>query len=163
AAGGEVATARAKYHCPACGAEANWYPAKQALICPFCGTESPAKLETLSGDTAIVEHDLVEALRTIPDSARGWRAEKTSVKCQSCQAISVLDPDKVGSRCAFCGSAQLVPYTQVKDAFSPESLLPMKLSESQARDAIRGWYKRQWLAPNALNARAMTDTVKGIY
>ena len=37
-----VASARQKFHCPACGAEANWNPAKQALICPFCGTESPA-------------------------------------------------------------------------------------------------------------------------
>jgi DNA-directed RNA polymerase subunit RPC12/RpoP len=163
ATGGDVATARAKYHCPACGAEANWDPAKQALVCPFCGTTSPATLETLSGSTVIVEHDLVEALRNIPDSARGWQVEKTSVRCQSCQAISVLDPDKVGGRCAFCGSAQLVPYTQVKEAFSPESLLPLKVSEAQARDAIRGWYKRQWLAPSALNRRALTDTVKGVY
>ena len=56
-----------------------------------------------------------------------------------------------------------MPYAEVKDAFRPESLLPLKISESQARDLIRAWYQRQWLAPNALNARALTDTVKGIY
>ena len=39
----------------------------------------------------------------------------------------------------------------------------MKISEPQARDLIRAWYKRQWLAPNALNAKALTDTVKGVY
>jgi len=38
ASGEAVATARDKYHCPACGAEAQWNPAKQALICGFCGT-----------------------------------------------------------------------------------------------------------------------------
>ena len=152
-----------KFHCPACGAEAHWNPAKQALICPFCGTESPATLQTRGADTVIVEHDLVAALRDIPDAARGWQAEKTSVRCQSCQAISVFDADKVGRRCDFCGSAQLVPYEQVKDAFRPESLLPLKISESQARDSIRAWYGRQWLAPNKLNAKALTDTVKGIY
>ena len=32
--------------------------------------------------------------RRIPDDARGWQAEKTSVRCQSCQAISVFDPDE---------------------------------------------------------------------
>jgi Zn finger protein HypA/HybF involved in hydrogenase expression len=158
-----AATARQKYECPACGAEAVWTPSKQALVCPFCGTESPASLQTRDAGTVIVEHDLVLALRNIPDSRRGWRADKVSVRCQSCQAISVLDPTRVGQRCEFCGSAQLVPYEQVKDAFSPESLLPFAISESQARDLIRGWYRRQWLAPNALNRRALTDTVRGVY
>jgi Zn finger protein HypA/HybF involved in hydrogenase expression len=158
-----VVTAQAKFHCPACGGEAQWNPTKQRLICPFCGTESPVKLETRQTDTLIVEHDLVAALRNIPDEARGWQAQKTTVQCQSCRAISVFDPSKIGQRCEFCGSTALVPYSEVKDAFRPESLLPLKISESQARDLIRGWYKRQWLAPNKLNAWALTDTVKGVY
>ena len=160
---GASATARDKFACPACGAEAHWTPAKQALVCPFCGTESPATLQTRGADTVVVEHDLVAALREIPDSKRGWQTEKVSVRCRSCQAISVFDPKHVGQRCEFCGSAELVPYEQVKDAFRPESLLPFKISESQARDLIRSWYQRQWLAPNALNKRALTDTVRGVY
>ena len=158
-----VATAREKYHCPSCGGEANWNPSKQALVCPFCGTESPVTLEKRGAETVIVEHDLAAALSNIPDEARGWQAPKTTVRCQNCQAISVFNPDKVGSRCEFCGAAQLVPYGEVKDAFRPESLLPLTISESQARDLIRAWYKRQWLAPNALNARALTDTVHAVY
>jgi Zn finger protein HypA/HybF involved in hydrogenase expression len=158
-----IASARQKFHCPACGAEATWNPAKQALICPFCGTESPVTLETRGADTLIVEHDLVAALRGIPDSSRGWQAVKTSVRCQSCQAISVFDADEIGRRCDFCGSTALVPYEQVKDSFRPESLLPLKISETQARELIRAWYKRQWLAPNAFGGKAITDTVKGIY
>lgn len=157
------ATAREKDHCPACGGEAVWTPAKQALVCPFCGTVSPAKLEQRGADTVIVEHDLVATLRSIPDSERGWQAQKISVQCQSCRAISVFDPDKVARRCDFCGSTALVPYEQTKDVFRPESLLPFKISEPQARDAIRTWYGRQWLAPNRFRLKAITDTVKGIY
>jgi Zn finger protein HypA/HybF involved in hydrogenase expression len=157
------ATAREKFHCPACGAEANWNPARQALICPYCGVESPATLQVRGADTVIIEHDLAVALRAIPDSARGWQATKTSVRCQSCQAISVFDPSAVGGRCEFCGSTALVPYDQVKDSFRPESLLPLKVSESQARDLIRAWYGRQWLAPNRFKGQSLTDTVKGIY
>ena len=52
----------------------------------------PRRSRCAARDTVIVEHDLVAALRAIPDSARGWQAEKTSVRCQSCQAISVFDP-----------------------------------------------------------------------
>lgn len=159
----QVASARQKFNCPACGAEANWNPAKQALICPFCGTESPAELKTVGADTVIVEHDLAEAIRGIPDSARGWQTARMSVRCQSCQAISVFDPQQIGKRCEFCGSTALVPYEEVKEPFRPESLLPLKIPESQARDLIRSWYGRQWLAPNRFRLQAITDTVKGIY
>ena len=153
--------AQQKFACPACGAEAIWNPAKQALVCPFCGTTSPAKLDV--DGSGIIEHDLVTALRGITDDKRGWQTEKRYVKCQSCQAISVLDPQRQAQRCEFCGSAQLVAYEQTKDAFRPESVLPFKISEDKARDGIRAWYGKLWLAPNALKRRAMTDTVRGVY
>ncbi|MGP8200897.1 MAG: zinc ribbon domain-containing protein [Limisphaerales bacterium] len=158
------ATAQKKFSCPSCGGESQWNPAKKALICPFCGTVSPAQAElTASGHEIIVEHDLVAALRGIPDSQRGWQAAKTSVKCQSCQAISVFDAARIGQRCDFCGSTALVPYEEVKEAFRPESVLPMKISDDQARDTIRQWYGSRWFAPNQLKRIAHTDTAKGLY
>jgi ribosomal protein S27E len=158
------AVAQKKFSCPACGGEAQWNPAKKAIVCPFCGTVSPAQAElTSAGEEVIVEHDLVAALRGIPDSQRGWQTEKISVKCQSCQAISVFDPGRIGQRCDFCGSTALVPYEETKDAFRPESLLPIKLSETQVRDSIRRWYGSRWFAPNQLKRAALTDTVKGLY
>lgn len=153
--------AQQKFACPSCGAEATWNPVKHALVCGFCGTVSPATLDADQGK--VVEHDLVAALRGVPDEARGWQAEKVYVKCQSCQAISVFDPKHVAQRCDFCGSAQLLPYEQTKASFRPESLLPFRIAEDQARDAVRAWYGRVWFAPNALKQRALTDTMKGIY
>ncbi len=155
----EVA-AREKFACPACGGEAVWNPAKGKLVCPFCGTESPARM---ASDSAIIEHDLVTALRAIPDVARGWQIEARQVRCQSCNAISVFDPTRQAQTCPFCGSAQLVPYEETKAAFRPESVLPFRRSEVQARDGIRAWYGRLWLAPSALKRRALTDTVRGVY
>jgi hypothetical protein len=158
------ATAQQKFSCPACGGEAKWDPSKKALVCAFCGTTSPAQVQlTAAGDQVIVEHDLVQALRAIPDDQRGWQAKKISVKCQSCQAISVFDPARVGQRCDFCGSTALVPYEEIKEAFRPESLLPMKVSENQVRDSIHRWYRTRWFAPNRLKRAALTDTVKGLY
>src|SRR2546423_6833247 len=158
------AVARNNFSCTACGAEADWNPAKQALICPYCGTTSPAQVElTATGEEVIKEHDLVSALRSIPDDRRGWQAKKTSVRCQQCNAISVFDPERVGQRCDFCGSSALVPYEEIKEAFRPESLLPMKLAEPQVRDSIHQWYRTRWFAPNKLKTRALTDTVRGLY
>ena len=70
------ALAQKKFSCPACGGESQWNPAKKALVCPFCGTVAPAQTElTANGEKVIVEHDLVEALRAIPDNQRGWQAK----------------------------------------------------------------------------------------
>jgi DNA-directed RNA polymerase subunit RPC12/RpoP len=158
------ATARQKFSCPACGAEAQWNPGKQALVCPYCGVTSPAPVElSATGEQLIKENDLAAALRSIPDDQRGWQAQKTSVKCQSCQAISVFDPARVGQRCDFCGSSALVPYEEIKEAFRPESVLPMQLSEAQVRETIRRWYGGHFWAPGKLKNKAMTDQVHGLY
>lgn len=156
------AVARQKFTCSACGAEAIWNPAKQALVCPYCGITSPLQSAPVEG-TPIQEHDLAETLRNLPDEMRGWKAQKISVRCQSCQAISVFDPDKVAQRCEFCGSAQIVPYEQVKPPIRPESLLPFKIDQARVRESIRQWYRTRWFAPNRLKTAALTDTLHGAY
>jgi hypothetical protein len=148
-----------RFACPACGGEANWNPGKQKLVCPFCGTESPAPATA----GPIVEHDLAQALRSMADQPTGWQLEKRSVRCQSCRAVSVLDPKRQAGNCEFCGSAQLVPYEESHPAFRPESVLPFKVTLTEARDRIRRWYGKRWLAPGKLKRKALTDTVHGAY
>ena len=156
--------AREKFICPACGGEAVWDPRKQKLVCPFCGTESAVTLPAAGGP--IAEHDLADALRAMlqpaaatPEPANAAR----QVRCQSCNAISLLDPSLQAQNCQFCGSAQLVPYDETRAMIRPESVLPFSVAEDNARDRIRAWYGKLWLAPGALKRRALTDTVKGIY
>ncbi len=155
------ATARARFPCASCGGEAVWNPGRRALICAHCGTEAPS--ESPGPANPIVEHDLVAALRAIPDSSRGWRTSRTQVRCQSCTAISVFDPEKIGQRCDFCGASALLPYEDVKEAFTPESLLPLSIPEGKVRDLVRAWYRSRWFAPSSLGTRAMTDTVRAVY
>lgn len=155
------AIAQEKFECPGCGADAHWNPAKTSLVCPFCGTESPAKLNQNSGQ--VEENDLVATLRSIPKDQRGWKAERVSVLCQSCKAISVFAPERVAQRCDFCGSAQIVPQSEIRAPIRPECVLPFVVSESQVRDEIRRWYGSRWFAPNKLKSGALTDTVHGVY
>lgn len=154
-------TALQKHACPACGAQAEWNPSKQALICPFCGTEAPAEVDASTGE--IQEIDLVRTLREIPDELRGWHTEKRSVRCRSCQAISVFDADRVAQRCDFCGSPELVDYEEIKAPIRPQSLLPFKVPETQIRESIRRWLAGRWFAPGKLRSRALVDTVHGVY
>ena len=149
-----------KHPCPACGAQAEWNPGKQKLVCPFCGTESPYKV-TAAGE--IEELDLVRALREMPEDQRGWQTERRTVQCRSCKAVTVFDPQHVGKRCDFCGSPEIVDYEEIKSPIRPQSLLPFKVAEPLVREQIRTWYKSKWLAPGKLKSHALVDTVKGIY
>ena len=154
--------AQKKYSCPMCGGEARWDPARQALVCAYCGSVTPAKgVDAATG--AAQEHDLAAALRAVPDEERGWETETHSVRCQSCQAITVFPAGQAAGRCAFCGSTALVDYQALRAPIRPESLLAFKVSESQAREAVRGWYGSRWFAPNRLKHAALTDTVRGVY
>ena len=162
--GGRPADARRKFSCPACGAEATWDPARQEIVCGYCGARSPANEDLPeAGPSAIAEHDLLTALRSLPADRRGWEGTRTEVRCQHCNAISVFEAERIGQRCDFCGSSSLVPYEEVQEVFRPESLLPLKIGESEVREAMRRWYASRWFAPNALARRALTDTVHALY
>jgi len=150
-----------KYLCPACGAQAVWTPSKKALICPYCSTESAAELQ---GDGTLVgESDLAEALRALPDEKRGWAAERKTVKCQSCQAISVFDEKRVAQACDFCGSPALMNMDDVQSPIRPGSQLPFQVSESTVRETIRQWYGSHFWARSDVGDKALTDTLHGIY
>jgi hypothetical protein len=150
-----------KHSCPACGAQAEWHAGRQKLICPFCGTESPAVIDRRTGQA--VELDLAAALRDLPDSERGWQAARRSVQCQSCRAVMVFEPERVGQNCEFCGSPALVDYQEIRAPIRPLSLLPFKVDLHEARNALRRWWGRQWFAPNRLRRSALIDMVKGVY
>lgn len=158
-------TALGKRACPECGGEMEWNAGKQALACPFCGFVP--KDQPVRGDAdgqLILEHPLEQALASVGDERRGYGGgQKVQVRCQSCRAISVFEPGTVAKKCPFCGSPAVVPYEETRDAITPESLLPVKLSEPQVRDVLKGWYASRWFAPNRLRSAALTDTLHAIY
>jgi len=150
-----------KHECPACGAQAEWNPATQKLACRFCGTESPYRVDRETGK--VQELDLVTALRNLPADERGWLTEKRSVQCQSCRAVMVFEPERVGQNCEFCGSPALVDYTEVKAPIRPQGVLPFKIDATRVRDDIRRWWRSKWLAPGRLARTALVDTLRSIY
>ena len=158
----EVSALR-KHPCPECGGDAEWSAARKALACPYCGTILPW---TDGGDplgATISEQDLEAALASMGSENRGLRTEKKSVKCESCQAISIFDPDRAAQRCDFCGSPAIVPVDDLTDLITPESLLPAVIAATQVRDQLRAWYGSRWWAPTKLKRAALTDQLHGIY
>ena len=111
----------------------------------------------------VVEIDLVAALRDLPAEQRGWQTERRSVQCQSCKAVMVYDPARVGQNCEFCGSPALVAYDEIKAPIRPQGVLPFRVDAGKIRDSIRAWWKSKWFAPNALSRSALVDTLRSVY
>lgn len=152
-----------KHPCPECGGDLQWNAAKQALVCPYCGTVVPwSPAQAAAAGASVVEQDLLAALKN-PASGRGWGEARREVQCQSCHAISVFVDGKVAKRCDFCGSPSIIDHASSKDAITPQSLLPFKISDGQIRERIRAWYGSRWFAPNRLKSAALTDTLHGVY
>src|SRR4029453_1672725 len=147
--------------CPACGGDARWEPSRQALVCPFCSTVSPAKLG--AGGTLGGGSGLGTGMRDLTPEQRGWQAAKQSVRCQNCNAISVLEPQRVAQRCDFCGSPSIVPIESQQAPIRPAGLPPFPVPGGEVREQMRQWYSSRWFAPNKLKSRALTDTVHGVY
>jgi hypothetical protein len=111
----------------------------------------------------VVELDLVTALRELPDEGRGWQVERRSVECQSCRAVMVFDPTRVGQNCEFCGAPALVDYKEIKSPIRPTGLLPFRIDAGRVRDDIRRWWRSKWLAPGKLARTSLVDTIRSLY
>ncbi len=152
-----------KQACPECGGDLRWNAVRQALVCPYCGTVAPWAPGVAGESRASAELDLAHALATTSDDARGYGDGRREVQCQSCRAISVFVDGRVADRCEFCGSPAIVPHESLRDAVTPQSVLPFRVSDGQVRESIRRWYGSRWFAPNRLKKAALTDTLRGVY
>jgi len=65
--------------------------------------------------------------------ARGWQAEKIQVQCQSCHAISVFDPGRIGQRCDLLTcSGSIAGIGVVVDSWAGNPPPPTKSSSTPA-------------------------------
>lgn len=84
-----------KHPCPECGGDLQWNAAKQSLACPYCGTVVPlAQAAPGAGDgsAAVVEHDLLEALRRMQEPAGGPPPLPASASSPASDGASSQDP-----------------------------------------------------------------------
>ncbi|WP_193212288.1 zinc ribbon domain-containing protein [Luteolibacter marinus] len=151
-----------RHVCPECGGKAEWDPGKAQLVCPYCGTEFP-RLGPPPLAGAVVEHDLDEALHRLGEAGRTVDTSTRRVQCNHCHAVLVRSAETVAQHCDFCGSPELLDYTEIKSPISPESLLPAVVSKEQAYHALKKFLAERWFAPNDLKRRNLIDRIHRVY
>lgn len=149
-----------RFPCEQCGADFRYDPAKQALVCDFCGHERPIE-GTGRPVAALRELDLDAALQGLLPLQD---MEETRVsRCPNCGAEVEFDPAAHAAECPFCATP-VVTDTGTNRHIKPRGVLPFVLNEAAARAAMTDWLGRLWFAPNGLQAYARKGRrMEGIY
>src|SRR3954449_6214283 len=142
------------FHCSQCGARLEYAPGTTSLKCPYCGhTQAVAAIDTL------IEEHSYDAWAAVPPKP-GRPAGSYRMVCHRCGAQT--DSDNLSDTCPFCG-APIVAETAGGDQIAPEAVVPFGIDPRAAQDAVRGWVRSRWFAPNKLKKVGATEQLHGTY
>ena len=144
------------FKCPACGGTAVFDPETQKLKCEYCQTEYAIDVP----EGTITEKDFF----SVDESEdQDWGGQTRVVKCQNCGGETILEANELSTRCAFCGSPQVVDTDELP-GIKPESVIPFKADKKKAKVFFRAWISKRFWAPRALKKDYQMDkTFKGVY
>jgi DNA-directed RNA polymerase subunit RPC12/RpoP len=142
------------YPCQGCGARVEYAPGTTVLRCPYCGYE-----QQIAGvDRTVEEHSYADwaATPTKPRAQLGAHL----VQCRTCGAQ--VTSDDLSTSCPFCGSPVVVEVS-ADPQIAPEAVVPFAVDDRGARDAVAGWVRSRWFAPNRLKKAGTSEVMKGTY
>jgi len=146
------------FPCPSCGADLRFDPGSANMICAHCGAE--AEVPHVDDDAAQLENSYHFYLGK--DTGAMAEEEASSIDCNGCGASIEFHPDEHSRICPFCDGA-IVGDVRMQRRIVPQGVLPFKLMEKEAQEAMRKWLKSRWFAPNDIAEEAKSDHFHGIY
>jgi ribosomal protein S27E len=148
-----------RYQCPGCSADLIFEPRDGCLSCPYCGRSEP-----IPGSAAEVqERSYEEYLKLRPEQLAPISADALEVQCSGCGTTVSFTPPEVAGDCPFCG-AKIVAQPQVAHPMlAPAAVLPFRIAQGQAADAIKAWLASLWFAPKALVQLAKQELASSVY
>lgn len=143
--------------CPNCGATITFDPSLGKIHCEYCGYVQ--EIPDAETGNSVVEIDF--------DSAANkenceWGAEKKSVECKNCGAVSIYDALETAAVCPFCGSTQVMPAA-TENTIAPGGVCPFEVSKEQAGKNFNKWLRKKWFAPRKAKKSVNPEALNGIY
>ena len=154
------------YPCPNCGGTLAYDPEPAALKCLSCGTVVPVASDVAHPDV-IAKRDLAS---TMADLARLQANAKTRVTgdkevvCQKCGGRIMFSGTLTAVRCPFCNTP--IQRNDVQDSptrLPIDGVLPLRISERDARQRIEQWINSRRFAPNAFKKYRELGSFTSIY
>lgn len=153
----EVTEKETDKKCPNCGATVVYNPAIGKMHCEYCGYE--CELPQPEAGQDVVEIDFESAINK---ESCEWGAEKKSVECKNCGAVSIYDALETAAVCPFCGSTQVMPAATEK-TIAPGGVCPFIVSKEKAGESFTKWLNKKWFTPRKAKKNASPEAFKGVY
>ncbi len=155
------------YACPSCLGPLHFVGESGKLECDFCDSSfSVEEIEALmkEQERQAAEAFAVNEQKRAADAAEGWgtAAGMKAYICPACGAELVCDETTVATSCPYCDSPTVVPG-QVDGMEKPDYILPFKLNQEQATEALKEFYKGKKFLPNAFTDNNKVEEIKGVY
>jgi predicted RNA-binding Zn-ribbon protein involved in translation (DUF1610 family) len=143
--------------CGQCGAKLNFAPGTLSLKCPYCGFE----MQISQAEAPIVERNYQDFLSKAAGEKESYEAQR--IQCGKCGAETTMSAETAAGICPFCG-ANMIFSGSVSRLIKPESLLPFKVTQTDAFEDFRRWIKSRWFSPGSLKQYAQTEgKLAGVY
>jgi hypothetical protein len=114
-------------------------------------------------DGSVEERSYEDYLRLHADRMGTLAEGALEVSCESCGATVTFTPPMVAGECDFCGSPMVAQPKSADPLVAPEAVLPFRVTQGEATEAIRSWLASRWFAPNALKKFAAHEGIGGVY
>ncbi len=151
-----------KFSCKNCAATLKFEPGETSLNCTYCGTKNEIKITEEELDS-IEEESLEDAINQSKEDPKELQ-EISTIKCTACGADTTLKPNVTSDECPFCGTSLIIANKKSQKIIKPKALLPIKITEKQAREAYTKWLGSLWFAPNkVLEYSKVEGKIQGIY
>lgn len=139
------------FKCPACGGHLEYDPARERLVCGYCGSEfSREELERMS------------AQREKEAAQKDGNTELKSYHCSNCGAEIVTEETTAATRCYFCHSP-VVLTDRVSNEYRPDILVPFKIDRENARSTFDKYLKKKKFVDRKFFSAAQLEDFSGVY
>jgi len=137
-----------EYKCLNCKAGLEFDPPSQKWKCNYCFSEfGKEQLSAVSQEEKLPDYDM-------PDL--------DSYNCTSCGAELITDGTISATTCVYCKSPTIIK-TRFSGRFRPKSLIPFRLTKTEAEEKYKNWIAKRLFAPNEFKAQEELEKITGIY
>jgi DNA-directed RNA polymerase subunit RPC12/RpoP len=134
-AGSPQSAGAERFICPKCGGRMTFTPDGLSLTCEYCSTHE----HITSDNNPTGDQDFLIAMATAKGHQSPTRAHL--LVCQGCGASFILPPQNLTMNCPYCASAYVLESQETHNVFLPGAVIPLAMSEAQAKQALSGWLK----------------------
>ena len=129
-----------RFTCPNCGGKMVFTPDGQTLTCEYCTARENLTAEKAAG-RSVQESSFIAALATAKGHAHPVATQLLT--CKGCGAGFILPPQQITVTCPHCESTHSVDSLETQEVVQPDGIIPFKITEKLARQALIDWFEQQ--------------------